>query len=1166
MRISNILEEYQEYQQLRDAVASGKTPASVAGVTESAHAHLIDSLSRNTQSHTLVMTYSDMEAKNLCRDLRFFTDRVLYFPSKEYVFYPIESSGRENEHIRLETLYHLCFDEERYIVAASLDAVEGYTVDKDRYLDCCIEIELGRRFDIQSLQQKLVHMGYSREEMVEGKGQFCVRGGILDIFCPYLENPVRIEFFDDETDSIREFDASTQRSMDKLDTMIIAPCVEAVFDDERRLAVIEKLEQTKQKLQRKKSDQQTAIEMLEADIEKLQEQRIFPAIDKYASLIYDTIPTVLEYFDEQSVVCLMETKRIAERAKTLEWEQGEVLDELSEKGMLCVEGLRFWKSYEEIKEKVLSLRAVAIEVLSHTNAGYPYKTLVNFTTKTTVSFHGKVDYLYDDLKEWKKIDTTVVILAGNRGRGENLAGTLNAKGFACRYLNERAEFEPGETIVMRGALSKGFEYPDVHFVLVSDKEIFAEERRRSKRKVEHTNKIKSFQEISVGDYVVHQSHGIGQYVGIHKIEVGGVIKDYLKIQYKGTDSLYVPVDQLNLLYKYIGNTDAKIKLNKLGGSEWNKTKARVKKSTADMAKQLIALYAEREQMRGFAFSNDTPWQREFEDTFAYQETDDQMRSIEEVKKDMEDIHPMDRLLCGDVGYGKTEVAIRAAFKAAMDSKQVAYLCPTTVLAMQQYNNFCDRMEKFPVKVEMLSRFRTPQQQKQILKQLKTGEIDILIGTHRILQKDLQFKDLGLLIVDEEQRFGVAHKEKLKELKKNVDVLTMTATPIPRTLHMAMVNIRDMSILSEPPENRYPVQTYVLEYNAQVVLDAMKKELARGGQVFYLFNRVQGIYRVAEWIKQMLPDANVAVGHGKMNENELEDIMYDMVNGNTDILVCTTIIETGLDIPNANTMIIEHADRMGLSQLYQLRGRVGRSNRSAYAYLTYRKDSILSDVAQKRLRAIKEFTEFGSGFKIALRDLEIRGAGNILGAQQHGHMDAVGYDMYCKLLKESVDEMQGVIPVGENQVVIDMDVDAYIPEKYIGSNNQRIEIYKKIAAIESEDDCFEMEDELVDRFGDIPRAASNLISIAQIKYMARDAGIYEVEQKGDNVLLKFNPGQADMKMVADLIGQYKAQILFSAAEKPYLTYRSKREQKRALLENIKQVLTKILELKGEKQEM
>lgn len=1154
MDFKTLLEGYPLYRDFIKALE--RPPVSVAGITESAQAQFIFETALNRNA--VIVAYSDMEAKALCADLEYFADNVLFFPLKEYVFYNIEASGYQYEHERLACLGSLLYERGTHLVVTSLEAVLGYTVKRSVMEAYTVQLRPGGRFDIERLAEQLVHMGYTREDSVEGKGQFSVRGGIVDVFPAHRENPIRVEFFDDEVDSIREFDTMTQRSLGQVEEELVTPCREAVFSREQALELAEALRERIKKLKRKKSDQSALIETLEADIELILEGGHFPSIDKYVSLIYGTVPTLLDYFSEDDLVFIMEPKRIAERAKSMEWEQGELVDDLSQKGVLFIDGMQFWMEYAAFTSRVSKMRLVSMNVLAHSTLDYQYKAIFNFVSKTTVGFHGNVSYLYDDLAQWQKDGATVVILANNRARGENLAGTLNDKGIQCRYTNEPPVFEAGEILVARGEIHKGFEYPEIQFVLISEQEIFQQGRKRRSRKIENTNRLKSYSDISVGDYVVHQTHGIGQYAGIRKMVVGGVTKDYLKIQYQGTDSLYVPVDQMDLLYKYVGSTDRKLKLNRLGGSDWSKTKAKVKGATTDMAKQLVALYAQREQTKGFAFSADTPWQRDFEDTFSYNETEDQLRSIEEVKADMEKARPMDRLLCGDVGYGKTEVALRAAFKAAMDSKQVAYLCPTTILAMQHYDTFVKRMEHFPIKVEMLSRFRTPAQQKKILKQLKTGEIDIIIGTHRILQKDLEFSDLGLLIIDEEQRFGVADKERLKELKKNVDVLSMTATPIPRTLHMAMINVRDMSLLETPPENRYPVQTYVLEQNEAVLIDAMKRELSRGGQVFYLFNRVQGIYRVAQWIKNMIPEAEVAVGHGKMREEELEDIMYDMVNGKTDILVCTTIIETGLDIPNANTIIIENADKMGLAQLYQLRGRVGRSNRSAYAYLTYRKDGMLSDTAQKRLQAIKEFTEFGSGFKIAMRDLEIRGAGNILGAEQHGHMDAVGYDMYCKLLKESVDELQGVDLAQVTETTVDMDVDAYVPENYIRNQNQRIEIYKKIAAVEDEADASEVMDELIDRFGDVPKAVSNLVWIAQIKAIARKLGIYEINAKKGRVDFHFNEDGLDAGTVLELIAKFPKELVVGASQKPVLTYKNTDEPK--LLPNIKFILQTVLELK------
>lgn len=1162
MNFSDILKDYSPYKGIVQNF--NNTPISVAGVVETAQGQLIYALSRENDSSALVICYSDMEARKLYSDMELYSDNIIYFPAKEYIFYNIETSGHQNEHARISVLQKL-ISEDKYIVITSLDAVLQYTLSRDALCKMCIEFELGRRFDLTELAQKLVIMGYSREDSVEGAGQFALRGGILDIFPPGSSNPFRIEFFDDETDSIREFDTYTQRSLDKVESVRIAPVCEAVITDEKRAEITAEIEKRIRSAKRKKSDETIFIETSKADIESFKEQRYFPSIDKYVSLVYDEIPSILDYIEDSDLVFIIDPKRICERGKTFEWEKNEQIAELKEKKILGPYKDNFYRSYQNTVREVSGKRLIALDVLSHSTTDFKYKHIETFVTKTTVSFHGKIEYLYEDLRNWQSKNYTVVILCASRGRGENLAGTLVDKGIRARFIFSDTnaggiKFNKGETVIIRGELGKGFEYPELGFVLVSDREIFETKKSRSRRKVENANRIRNYTDISVGDYVVHQTHGIGQYMGTQKMEVNGITKDYLKIQYQGTDILYIPIDQLNLLYKYVGNSDRKMKLNRLGGSDWNKTKQRVKQSTAELARKLVALYAEREKIKGFAYSSDTPWQRDFEDTFEYQETEDQLRSIEEVKADMESMKPMDRLLCGDVGFGKTEVALRSAFKAVGDSKQVAYLCPTTILAMQHYETFLKRMESFPIKVEMLSRFRTASEQKRILKQIKTGEIDIIIGTHRILSKDLEFKDLGLIIIDEEQRFGVAHKERLKELKQNVDVLTMTATPIPRTLHMAMTGVRDMSVLTEPPENRYPVQTYVLEDNPAVIADAIRNELSRGGQVFYLYNRIQGIYRKAEWIQSQFPEINVTVGHGKMKEDELEDIMYDMVNGKTDVLVCTTIIETGLDIPNANTIIIENADKMGLAQLYQLRGRVGRSNRAAYAYLTYHKDKILSDVASKRLRAVKEFTEFGSGFKIAMRDLEIRGAGNILGPEQHGHMDAVGYDMYCKLLKESVDEVQGIKSEEKLEVSIDINIDAYLPESYIKNHNQRIDIYKKIVAVENDDDKFEIEDELIDRFGDIPQPVQNIIDVASLKSSAKEVGICEISQSGDALQLKFMEDYVDAGLIMGLDKAFPKRIKLLSNEKPIISYALKGAYKDILV-TVKNLIAIIKELQN-----
>lgn len=1153
MNFSNLLSEYREYK--RFCAAFDKTPVSVAGVVESAQPQFIFQTAAGRRS--VVVTYSDMEARQLEKDLKFYSDQVYFYPSKEYVFYSADAAGHSAEHERLTALFALLCEQE-CIVVTSVEACLQYTIEKSFFQQNMISFSVGEVYELSELSVRLIEMGYSREEMVEGRGQFCIRGGIMDIFSPNEEFPVRIEFFDNEVDSLRQFDIISQRSIDNLTKVTVIPCVEAILTKDRRGDLIKRLEKEQKRLT--KLEKAESVKLLAEDIERLQNGETFPHIDKYASFLYDGIPVLSDYIEKDGFVFLIEPKRLNERNRSLEWEQGELISDLSEKGILTFKNMQFWGNYQAFVKAVSEKKLISIQVLNHSGIDFQYNAIFDFVTKTTLSFHGKAEYLLEDMKQWQKEGYTVVILSGSRIRGENIAGYISDKGFSAQYEEHIGDFEKGTIVVTGGKVSKGFEYPDIKFVLISDHDIF-ETTKKSRRKAKKADRIKSYNDLNVGDYIVHQSHGIGQYLGIKQMSVNKITKDYLKIRYYGTDVLYVPVDQMDLLYKYVGDSEAKLKLNRLGGVDWSKTKTKVKSATKDIARQLIALYAARENAKGHAFGSDTPWQKDFEDTFLYQETDDQLQSIEEVKQDMESVRPMDRLLCGDVGYGKTEIALRAAFKAATDSKQVAYLCPTTVLAMQHYNTFCMRMENFPVKVEMLSRFRSPAQQKKIIKQARTGEVDILIGTHRILQKDLVFKDLGLLIIDEEQRFGVSDKERLKELKQNVDVLSMTATPIPRTLHMSMISVRDMSILETPPENRYPIQTYVLEHNPPVLIDAMKKELSRGGQVFYLYNRVQGIYRTAEWIKKMIPEARVAVGHGKMNEEELEDVMYDMVNGSTDILVCTTIIETGLDIPNANTIIIENADRMGLSQLYQLRGRVGRSNRSAYAYLTYHRDKVLSDVAQKRLHAIKEFTEFGSGFKIAMRDLEIRGAGNILGAQQHGHMDAVGYDMYCKILKESLDEEQGIAHEEEINTQLDLQVDAYIPERYIRNHNQRIDAYKLIAAIDSAEDSSEVMDELCDRFGDPPRAVRCLIEVAEIKSMARSLGITMLSQKSGRLFVTFADHALSGEAVVLLLRKIPSKIKIVSGEHPQIIFTLNSDD--GVITNIKFLLQTLFELKNDK---
>lgn len=1159
MDLLNLLEGYAPYDGL--VAKLNDTPISAAGVVGSAQPQLIAALADKISGNALVVTYSDMEARALYDDLRLYTDNAVVFPSKEYVFYNIETMGRANDYARLSVLDKLASGE-KTIVVASVDSLMTYTADKAKFTAGVTEIKISDICNPKELAEKLVAMGYRREEIIERAGQFAVRGGIFDVYSPNCGGPVRIEFWDDEVDSLRSFDTDSQRTIENIEYVRIIPVTEALYSIKRKGEIVLELERRLKSEKHSSNGNEEYIKTLETDIEAFKERHYFPSADKYISMIYGRIPTLLDYFDTDDLAVAVDPKRISERIKTFAWERGEMAVDLKAKGILGKGKTEFYKDGAEVISELSAMRLVALEVLTHTSNAFEFRHYESFTSKTTVSFHGKLEYLYESLKSWQNEGYTVAVLAATRGRAENLNGVFNERGIKSR-ISDGTEFNKGGITIIRGAQSGGFEYPECKFALVSEREIFESKRLKERRRRDNAERIKSYNDISPGDYVVHTAHGIGEYAGIRKMTVDGTTKDYLKIQYRDTDTLYVPVDQLNQLYKYSGKTEEKtVKLNKLGTQEWSRTKQKVKASTDELAKELIKLYAERNNVKGYAFSEDTPWQRDFEDNFRYNETSDQLQSIEEVKADMEKQQPMDRLLCGDVGFGKTEVALRAAFKAVCDSKQVAYLCPTTILCMQHYETFLNRMADFPVTVEMLSRFRTAKQQTEILKKLRDGRIDVIIGTHRLLSKDVKFKDLGLLIVDEEQRFGVVHKEKLKALKTNVDVLTMTATPIPRTLHMAMTSVRDMSVLTKPPQNRYPVQTYVLEHNEMIILDAIRNELARGGQVFYLYNRVQGIYGKAQWIQDAFPDINVAVGHGKMSENELEDIMYDMVNGRTQVLVCTTIIETGLDIPNANTIIIENADRMGLAQLYQLRGRVGRSNRAAYAYLTYRRDKTLSAVSQKRLSAIREFTEFGSGFKIAMRDLEIRGAGNILGSEQHGHMDNVGYDMYCKILKESINEAKGISSAEASDTVMDINVNAYIPESYIPSANQRIDMYKKIAAIETEEDEFEICDELIDRYGEPPKSVMNIIAVASLKLAAHEVGCLEVSEKMKNVTLVFKENALTPEIVFGLDRKFAARVKVLSSEKPSLRIKMLEKDKNSL-EFVNILLNSIKELQNTK---
>lgn len=1134
---TKLLEPMPEFSMLVENIQKQSTPVCVVGVTGSQKNHLFYAAASAAGKRCLVIAADELEARRIQDDLQyFFAGDAELFPTKEYVFYDVDVSTHQGETSRIRVLDRI---KEVGAVVASIQALMQYTLPKEQFDRLSLTLEVGEVLEPSHLIERLVMMGYKRVPSVEGIGQFAIRGAIVDIYSSAGKYPVRVEFFDDEVDSIRDFDPVTQISVEKRQTADICPVRELLYTPEQAEAVAGRIEKQKN-------------ENLHSDVEKLLEAHYFASQDKYMPFFYDHVPTLLEYLGDDWLIFFDEPHVASEKAAVFEQEQNELIAELLEKGLFPKCRGAYLAGYTELAREAAKRPVVATAALSYSCPDLQPKHLISLTAKTLQSYSGNLEFLFDDVSYWKRNGYRILVLLGSETKLENLSQELSERGMEAVVVEEPDQPpEPGQILLSCGTLAKGFEYPTIKAVVVSDGELFRQPKKKKQVKKKQKNAIQSFDELQIGDYVVHRTHGIGQYVGIQQLVVDKVTKDYIKIKYKGSDMLYVPTNQLDLLHKYVGADTPKVKLNSLGGMDWQKTTAKVKASVEELAEGLIKLYAARSQIPGHVYPPDTPWQREFEETFPYEETKDQLQCIDEVKQDMEAGKSMDRLLCGDVGYGKTEVAMRAAFKCVMDSMQVAYLVPTTILAQQHYNNFCARMKDFPIKIEMLSRFRSKKEQQQIVKKVQNGEIDIIIGTHRLLQKDVKFHSLGLLIVDEEQRFGVGHKERIKEMKQDVDVLTLSATPIPRTLHMAMVGIRDLSVITEPPQDRYPVQTFVLENNAAVIQNAMERELARGGQVYYLFNRVDGIERKAAQIKELMPDANVAVAHGKMSETQLEEIMVGLMNGETDILVCTTIIETGLDIANVNTIIIENADKLGLSQLYQLRGRVGRSNRLAYAYLTYERSKVLDQTAQKRLLAIKEFTEFGSGFKIAMRDLEIRGAGNLLGKQQHGNMNLVGYDMYCMLLEQAVKELRGEKQAPVREVSVELSVDAYIPKTYMEYEDQRVDMYKKIAAIASEEDYNDVADELTDRYGDPPLSVMNLLDIGYIKSLAAAAGVTDIAQKDGMVIFTIEQ-EVSPRAIVDLLGLFDRKLLFTSGDISYLSYRYEGR----MLDNIKIILQKL----------
>ena len=1062
-----------EFEQIKEKSKTNKGILQVSGCMESQKSHLMYGLS-GIAPYRLILAEDERRAREIYEDYRFYDRKVYSYPAKDLLFFQADIHGNLLIRQRMKVIKAL-LEEKELTVVTSIDGCMDFLESLEKIKEQLIHYESDSTVDTEQLKNQLVALGYERVGQVEMPGQFSVRGGIVDIYCLTEENPWRIELWGDEIDSIRSFDPESQRSLENLEELTIYPAVEHIGDKD--------------------------------------------------------MVSFLDYFpEERTIIFLDEPNRLTEKGGAVEEEYRQSRMHREEKGSrnlpenwLC--------SFEQLQKELNKRNCISVCALEPKQAGWKVREKFYLEVKSISAYNNSFELLVKDLHQYKKQGYRIALLSGSRTRAERLAKDLQEEGLAAFYGQDYdREICPGEIMVVYGHAKKGFEYPLIKFAVMTESDIFGQEQKKKKKKKNYSgSRIQDFAELSIGDFVVHEKHGLGIYRGIEKVEVDRIVKDYIKIEYRGGSNLYIPATQLDCLQKYSGADASKApKLNKLGTQEWNKTKSKVRGAVKNIAKELVELYAVRQEKEGYVCGPDTVWQREFEEMFPYEETEDQLSAIEDAKRDMESTRIMDRLICGDVGYGKTEVALRAAFKEVQESRQVAYLAPTTILAQQIYNTFVQRMKEFPVRVELLCRFRTPAQQKKAIEDLKKGQVDVIIGTHRILSKDVQFKNLGLLIVDEEQRFGVTHKEKIKQLKKDVDVLTLTATPIPRTLHMSLIGIRDMSVLEEPPMDRMPIQTYVMEYDEETVREAINRELRRGGQVYYVYNRVTDIADVALRIAKLVPDARVDFAHGQMSERELENVMYSFVNGDIDVLVSTTIIETGLDISNVNTMIIHDSDRYGLSQLYQLRGRIGRSNRTAYAFLMYRKNVMLKETAEKRLAAIREYTDLGSGFKIAMRDLELRGAGNLLGAQQHGHMNAVGYDLYCKMLNEAVKEAKGIHTMEDFETSVDLNVDAYIPDSYISNEFQKLDIYKRIAGIETQQDYDDMLEELLDRFGEPGKAVLNLLAIAKLKAIAHQGYVTEIKQTGKTVRFTlYEKARLNTEGFPALMQKYRSCLLYTS---------------------------------------
>ena len=1133
-----------EFQQLLSALEGGRCPVALSGVAAVHRAHVAAGIGLITHRPVVVVCADEGEGERLARDLSVFAEQpVPVLSPRSFTFHNAATVSRQWEHRRLALMHALAAGKVPYLVA-TVEGLLQRTMPPAILEQCCMELTVGKVCDLNELAETLTAGGYVRCDQVEGVGQFALRGGILDVYSPGMETPIRVEFFGDEVDAMGRFDLSTQRRTENVDSALLLPAGEVL--PQMAPGGLAGLSAKLQRLAAKATSNglKELCATLEQDREAIANGRSFPALDRYLALIYPHFATAADYLPGDACVVFSECPRITDRAKTYQWQLEEDAKTLLDRGELDGSCAELARTFPQLCAFLEDWACVYLDSFAISGYPTPPRVLLSLVAKQLPSFGASLETAVQDLTHYQNLGYSSLVLVSGEQRALDLQSLLREQKVKSAVDFKLTELpRPGQTVITVGGLSGGMEYPNIQLAVLTEGDRSAVKRPRARKDATNRQKLKSYADLAPGDLVVHEHHGVGRYVGMVKMPVDGIEKDYVKIAYAGTDVLYVPATQLDLVSKYIGGgEDAQEtkKLNRLGGTEWEKSKTKAKKAVKDLAKGLIQLYAQRQRQPGYAFSPDSPWQREFEEQFEYTETDDQLRCIDEIKKDMERATPMDRLLCGDVGYGKTEVAFRAMMKCVLDGKQAAVLVPTTVLARQHYLNALRRFQKYPVTIDVVSRFRTSNQLKETLRKVEDGRVDILIGTHRLFNKDVRFKDLGLLVVDEEQRFGVQHKEKLKENFKQVDVLTLSATPIPRTLNMALSGIRDMSTLEEPPADRQPVQTYVLEHDWNVLADAMRRELERGGQVYYLHNRVETIDRTAARIQMLLgEDAAVGVAHGKMTQEAIDEVMSRMTDGELNVLVCTTIIETGIDLPNANTLIIEDADKLGLAQLHQIRGRVGRSSRRAFAYLTYRKGKVLTEVAAKRLGAIREFAEFGSGFKIAMRDLEIRGAGNVLGPEQSGFLLSVGYDMYLKLLEEAVLTEQGQPIPTRTECAANLSVAASIPDKYVPSPEQRMDLYRRIAAIRSEGDADDLVDELIDRYGEPPRTVNNLISVALLRADAANADITDIDQKNGCLLLTIP--KFDLKQVSLLCGgdKYKGRLLFSAGEKPYLSLRLKK---------------------------